>query len=242
MKFTLIGYVRCRIEFEQLPDSSDIKLDIFIENSGIGVSPEYYKTIFDPFVQQHNVRGTKVFDGTGLGLPIAKRLTEKMGGTLSLRSDLGVGTSFHIHFDRVRTLAAVSGDGKTLSASNTLDAGRKIKVLVVDDIRINLRVMGGYLKQLNVESLFASSGAEALQILRNTPDIDVVMTDMWMPDLNGAELAAEIHSDCRWANLPIIAVTADIEVKANFDLSNFYEVLNKPVELNKLHDLLLRLS
>ncbi|MEG1980420.1 MAG: ATP-binding protein, partial [Victivallaceae bacterium] len=239
MKFTLKGFVRCRIEFEQLPDSSDICLDIFIEDSGVGISPEYCKTIFDPFVQQQSVRGAKVFEGTGLGLPIAKRLTEKMGGVLSLQSRVGVGSSFHIHFDRIGSLDMPTVEKKNEELALVHEGlERNLKVLVVDDIKINLRVIGGYLKQLNVEALFAASGAEALQILRNTPDINVVMTDMWMPDLNGAELAAIIHSDSRYAKLPIIAVTADIEARANFDLSKFAGVLNKPIELNKLRIIL----
>ena len=107
-------------------------------------------------------------------------------------------------------------------------------VLIVDDVPVNLKVLSLRVKKMGITNIaLANSGEEALKILEtNRPS--VVLTDMWMPGMSGADLAAAIRQSKTCFDLPIIAVTADNDAKASFDMSNFSGVITKPVSVDKL--------
>lgn len=116
-----------------------------------------------------------------------------------------------------------------------------LRILVVDDIPLNVKVLAAMLRKLGMIPISACSGAEALSLLEPEKP-DLVLTDMWMPGMNGAQLAAAIHDLPGYAQLKIVAVTADIEVKSNFDQKEFYDILLKPVTLEILRALFVRLE
>lgn len=242
MKFTASGYIICRVDFNGVGAEPERgKLCIEVEDSGMGVEEQSRENIFEPFTQQKaTARGSRVFEGTGLGLPIAKRMIEKMGGTLTLTSEFGVGSIFTITIPEVETIAL---ERTVAQVSPTEEESAPashpgLRVLLVDDIQVNLRVLSGYLQRFQVTSHGVCSGADALDYLRTHERPDLVMTDMWMPAMNGAELAEQIRALPGMDDLPIVAVTADIEVGDNFDLKCFNAVLHKPLSPGKVRQVL----
>ena len=111
------------------------------------------------------------------------------------------------------------------------------RILIVDDVPINLKVLASMLKKSGAHPLAAASGEEALALLKQEK-VDAVLTDLWMPGMNGAELAAAIHARPESAHLKIIAVTADVEAANNFPQQDFSAILLKPVTLKKLSGVL----
>ena len=114
----------------------------------------------------------------------------------------------------------------------------KLSVLLVDDVPLNLKVLSLRMKKMGVGKIaMANSGEEALKALKATQP-DIVLTDMWMPGMNGADLAAAIRSGDICQDVPVIAVTADNDAKASFDMSYFAGIVTKPVSVDKLKDCL----
>ncbi|MBP5787795.1 MAG: response regulator, partial [Kiritimatiellae bacterium] len=110
-------------------------------------------------------------------------------------------------------------------------------VLVVDDIALNRKVLGIHLGKLGVgEIRYAENGAKALEAMADwIPDI--VLSDIWMPEMDGQKLAENLRADPRFANVPLVAITADVEVEATHDMHLFTRVLAKPVTHEKLKTL-----
>ena len=222
-----------------------VAVDIFIHDTGIGVSKEKLKTIFDPYVQDGSTRGGRAYGGTGLGLPIVKRLLEACGGTIRMESEPGEGTRVSIHIAGVRIIPKAAPRPATRSAAagpgTALELPAGFRALLVDDVLINLKILELHVKGLGVKDIvLASSGEEALRhIAEKRPD--VVLTDMWMPEMSGADLAAAIRRDKSLDGVQLVAVTADNDVGATYDVSLFAEIVTKPVTAEKLRLTMMRL-
>ena len=157
------------------------ELVIRIDDTGIGIADDEQSRIFEPFIQGRASPSSNR-EGTGLGLPLTKRLVELHGGTLTLRSRLGAGTTVMLRFPADRVM--VKAD--TLEAS---PAGA-MKILVVDDDDTVRPTAVSMIKALGMSVLSASSASEALMCLQKNPDIDLLFTDVVMPPgMNGVELA-----------------------------------------------------
>ena len=109
-------------------------------------------------------------------------------------------------------------------------------MLLVDDVPLNLKVLQAMLRRLGVESACASSGREALEILREDTDFDLILTDLWMPEMDGAELAREIRSRPAAGRLPVVVVTADTQAGGK-SVDCFSGILYKPITLESLERL-----
>ena len=241
VKYTEKGKVRVEAFGVRGADPEHVNLTLRVTDTGIGISEEKMKAVFDPFVQDITWRGGKVFEGTGLGLAIVKRLVDAAGGTVSLESRGGVGTTVTVFLPALRVVAKSElevgvGKGETANelAAKRLPFDATTKVLVVDDIALNVRIFSIYLKKLGVkEILVANSGGRALELVRSQSP-SFVFTDMWMPEMNGAELAAEIRDLPGGMTMKIIAVTADADSAASFNLEKFDAVMTKPVTEEKI--------
>ena len=229
VKFTKNGF----IEVEAKYGNSD--LTITVSDTGSGISEDAQNLIFEPFFQVGD-NSSAYTKGTGLGLVIAKRLTERMNGSLSISSKVGEGSKFTLVLREVK--AAKISEKKSAADSdgaNPLGGGRAFRVLIVDDSPVNLKVLGAILKNLGVEFRTALSGAEALKILE-TDSFDAMFTDLRMPEMDGAELAKRIRADRRFDGMKIAVVTADILLdKAN---GNFDCVLLKPISVASVSGIL----
>lgn len=230
VKYTDKGSVEWTAECR--PDGSGtVALHISVKDTGCGIPPERLQTIFDPFKADDATRGGKAYTGSGLGLPIVKRLVDSCNGTIGIDSVPGKGTEVYLRIGHV-PVAQADGDSHEPPAIFKIPDG--FSVLIVDDVPVNLKVLALRVKKMGVSDItLAKSGEEALAALE-TKRPDVVLTDMWMPGMSGSDLAAAIRKTKVSADVPVIAVTADSDAKSSFDMSNFSGLVTKPVSVDKL--------
>ena len=212
----------------------DGRFKLTVADNGKGVSPEKAKRLMQPFVQADIKNRT---EGSGLGLAICKRLVELAHGTISIDTALGKGFAIHVEVPvEVASEQAVhpkGGTSSTVAASNLPK-----RVLVVDDSPVNRAVLKAMLKKLGITDIeLAEDGKVALERLEQDSAFDLVMSDMWMPVMDGAELIKRIRADARLAKLKVCSITADVEARRNYQQLGFDMMLLKPVTVEKLADL-----
>ena len=249
VRFTKNGTITLRVSFTPDPAPAETgTLRFAVSDTGIGISEEDQKKIMEPFVQLSGLRGTNaVNNGTGLGLSISKRLAKCMNGELTCTSRIGEGSTFTVTLNSVRYRAkTVPAEKKAQSKSEpgaeALARGVKpVRVLIVDDVPLNLRVAKALFNRIGFDDIFtAGSGKAALELLGRQP-VDLILSDIWMPEMNGAEFSAEVKKDPRFAHIPIVAQTADVETDGNFDMSHFDAVILKPLTKEKLANMVKRI-
>ncbi len=240
VKFTDSGSITATVEFTPA-DAEKGTLQIQIQDTGCGIRPEYREFIFKPFFQQDIVRDSHANNGTGLGLPISKRLAERMGGKLYLEESAGPGSVFVLEIPNLRYHPQFPAPAQ--SAADPEEPLTSLhNILIVDDVPLNLKVLGTMLRKSDLNPIEATGAAEALAVLKSGTKVDLVLTDLWMPGMNGAELAETIHRMPGFAELRIIALTADVEMSQNFPMKHFAGQILKPVTFEKLRQVLLHSS
>ena len=212
-------------------------LQIEVRDTGCGISKEKMSRLFDPFVQDIKSRmkvSAGEIRGTGLGLPIVKRMVEAAKGTITAESEVGRGTKFVI---LLPGLDVVEQSSSAKSAEKTLQLALPERVLVVDDMTMNRKILGIHLENLGIHDIrFAENGEVAVKVMQEwVPDL--VLTDMWMPKMDGTQLAEAMRRDRRLAEIPVVAVTADVDVGSTYDMSLFAKIISKPVTTDKLKSL-----
>ncbi|MDD4098495.1 MAG: ATP-binding protein [Lentisphaeria bacterium] len=230
LKYTPSGGITVKAAY------SGQELVLQVCDTGIGIAPQHQQSIFEPFVQQDAVRDAGLLRGTGLGLSISRHLAEKMGGGLGLDSEPGKGSVFTCRLPGVAPAATdvcAADNGKTAAPARP-----EARILVVDDVVLNLNMLSAMLSRLGYDVVSAQSSQEALAQLQPGP-FDLVLTDMWMPDMNGRELARRIRAVV--PGIRIVVVTGDSELAAaGADTGGFDDVLLKPVTLKSLQKTLNR--
>ena len=252
VKFTEHGRVSCSARW--IPGAPGRgTLTVQVRDTGIGIPKEKQGEIFDPFVQADGVRGGKVYQGTGLGLPICRRLVEAVGGEISLESEAGKGATFTVVIPDVEISAEPDVAAEEIvdvaAADVALKAPREIQVVAVDDVPLNLVVVGKFCEMAGVPRrnihTFLRAG-EALKHLREKglgPSRRLlVFTDMWMPEMTGEEFVRAIRKDLALARVPVVAVTADAETSGSYDMSLFDGVITKPITGAKIKTALVRFT
>ena len=218
VKFTNAGYVQLAIGF------TDETIRITVSDTGIGIPKESIPTLFDAF-EQADVLKNRDKTGTGLGLTIAKSIVEMMGGTISVESVYGQGASFHIELPKVPGDEALIHNIEDKEIAITAPSAR---VLVVDDNRTNLNVASGLLQLCKIETDTATSGGQAIEMVRQN-DYDIVFMDQRMPEMSGIQTTMAIRESGN--NVPIIALTASAvpEAKEKMFASGMNDYLSKPI-------------
>ncbi len=124
-----------------------------------------------------------------------------------------------------------------LTAEKVIQMALPERILVVDDMMMNRKILGIHLHNMKIKDIrYAENGVEALDVMKEwVPDL--VLTDMWMPKMDGTQLAEAMRKDRRLAEIPIVAITADVDVGSSYDMSLFAKVIAKPVSGEKLHAL-----
>ena len=216
-----------------------IDLVIEISDTGIGISEEFQKVIFESFMQ---VRSKTNKGGTGLGLAITKKLIQLMNGKITLRSGEGEGSAFTVSIPGI-SHCAVFENAKAIVPINTSDILFEKRVIVVaDDVEENRRLIKDILNHTELVVVEAEDGIEALDIIRKVKP-DLVISDIRMPRLDGFGLLAKIKSDEKLRNVPVIAYSALVmkEQKESILNREFADLLIKPVQITGLYQALMKL-
>ena len=223
-------YISCReIPSEQTAMTT---LEFVCRDTGIGMTEAFQKRIFEPFAQEHAGSRTK-FAGTGLGMPITKKLVEKMGGTISFESKEGTGTTFVIRMPfRIDT----DRKDRTETEEKMETSIQGLHVLLTEDNELNMEIAEFVLQNEGTVVTKAWNGQEAVDIFRKSSpgEFDVILMDIMMPVMNGYEAAKMIRSlDREDAKvIPIIAMTANafIEDRMRAKEAGMDEHIAKPVD------------
>lgn len=161
-----------------------------------------------------------------------------MGGEIRLESEFGSGSVFTVRINQVqRSQPGSAGLAVSRSAGGGSMAGSALRVLLVDDVPMNLKVLGAMLKKLNIRSVSANSGPEALRLLDEGDSFDLVLTDLWMPEMSGSELAEILAGDERFRSVPVVAVTADTQAVSEAP-KRFQGILLKPITPESLEKII----
>ena len=223
-------YISCReIPSEQTAMTT---LEFVCRDTGIGMTEAFQKRIFEPFAQEHAGSRTK-FAGTGLGMPITKKLVEKMSGTISFESKEGTGTTFVI---RIPFQIDADMKDRTETEEKTETSIQGLHVLLTEDNELNMEIAEFVLQNEGAVVTKAWNGQKAVDIFRkNRPgEFDVILMDIMMPVMNGYEAAKMIRSlDREDAKvIPIIAMTANafIEDRMRAKEAGMDEHIAKPVD------------
>lgn len=228
----------------KLPDGM-LECSFEISDTGIGMSKEFQKNMFEPFSQEmDNPERLKLSSGTGLGLSIVKRLVTLMGGRISVESDIGKGTKFTVSF----VLPEASIDQKKYGESSDTSTIRQLsgRILLVEDNAINIEIVTRILTSFGLQSDTAENGKQGVELFRQAPADHylAVLMDLQMPIMNGYEATRALRSLDRpdAKTIPIIAMSADaFEDSINTaKKAGINEYITKPILPEKVYQVLSR--
>ena len=235
-------YISCREILSEQPEMTT--MEFVCRDTGIGMTDALQKHIFEPFAQEHTGSRTK-YAGTGLGMPISKKLVEKMGGTITFKSKEGAGTIFLIRVPFKIDLRADKREKRKDISEKSL---KGLHILLVEDNELNMEIAEFMIRNEGAVVTKAWNGQEAVELFRKSRpgEIDVILMDIMMPVMNGYEAAKIIRSMGREDAkvIPIIAMTANAftEDRLRAKEAGMNEHIAKPVDANKLvkaiHELL----
>lgn len=240
VKFTKKGSVEVNIKPIEIFGASNgerVDMLISIKDTGCGIEPDFLKGIFTPFVQQDSSI-VKEYGGTGLGLAITKNIVDLFQGEISVRSEVGRGTTFEVRLRNIEVSSMFIADKKQgKEIQNNIDFVES-SILIVDDIKQNRVFLKEFLCQFpKIKVYGAGGGEEAVDVFRKY-NIDLVFIDINMPKMDGFEVAKRILSEDKAKKTVIIGVTASIVDRDNSSIKSrmtlFKDVLEKPIHSEKL--------
>jgi len=239
VKFTEEGEIVLKISFERDHDANTGLLRLKVSDTGTGMNIEEQKRILQPFSAQAETGDHGA--GTGLGVTICRHIIERMNGTIEMRSEPWKGTVFDISIPGIK----FSERTHTFPRPGSLidfhgKAREKLRVLIVDDVPLNISVLRAMLRKNGVTDIVcAVNGKDALGKIRaDVAGFDLILTDLWMPEMDGRKMLRELRSDPRFLQLNVIAITADVDAKDECMQIGFSDVIFKPVTLSKIIDFL----
>ena len=221
---TIDTYVR-----EISSDDSKVTFEFEIKDTGIGMSEDYIENhLFTPFSQVKQDARTR-YEGTGLGMSIVKGLVDKLGGSIEVKSEVGVGT-------QIKVILAYQLDTSNTAKQDTSKLDLKDKrILLVEDNEINMEVAEFYLNAVHANVDKAWNGLEAVEKVKEQPNkYSLILMDIMMPKMNGDEAAKcirKIHP-----SIPIVAMSAQSEYSMNQTIMN--DSISKPIDEQKLNHIL----
>ena len=227
-------YISCMEIPSEQPEMTT--MEFVCRDTGIGMTEEFQKCVFEPFAQEHTGSRAK-FTGTGLGLSISRKLVEKMGGTITFESEKGVGTTFVI---RVPFKIDLDADKREEQKDVSEKSIKGLHILLAEDNELNMEIAEFMLQNEGADVTKAWDGQEAVELFRNSEpgEFDVILMDIMMPVMNGYETTKMIRSlDREDAKaIPIIAMTANAftEDRIRAKEAGMDEHVAKPVDVELL--------
>ncbi|MGN6394960.1 MAG: two-component regulator propeller domain-containing protein [Mucilaginibacter sp.] len=222
IKFTHYGEVYLGIKLVRQTKRNEIELSFEVRDTGIGIPADKVSKLFEAFSQVDSST-TRKYGGSGLGLAICQRLINLMGGEITVNSEPGKGTTFNFS---IKCQVSEFGNQQIVSPAAGLLKGKK--VLVVDDNATNRRILQLQMEHLQLMPLLAADANEALNLLDTTENIELVISDMQMPDMDGAALAKIIKQKFKMMPVILLSSLGD-ESQKNYP-GLFTAVLTKPVK------------
>ena len=224
------GFIYVSYKELEAKEPFHVIVEFICRDTGIGMSKKFQNRIFEPFAQEH-IGSRSKYVGTGLGMPIAKSLVEKMGGTIEFTSQEGVGSQFVMRIpfkidqehknERVKESVSVSIEG--------------LHVLLVEDNELNMEIARFIIENEGARVICATNGKEAVDIYKNAPEsFDIILMDIMMPEMDGLQATQVIRSFDH--DVPIVAMTANAfaEDKMKAKKAGMNAHVSKPLDKNKL--------
>ncbi|MDM8568250.1 ATP-binding protein [Thiotrichales bacterium HSG1] len=236
IKFTHQGGVKIKTKLAAF-GNQQVRLHFLVEDTGIGISQEIIPQLFNPFTQADGST-TRKFGGTGLGLTICKRLITMMEGKIWVESQLNQGSSFNFTVTfGIQTKNAEQLPMKT--STDTITLTKEIKVLLVEDNKLNQQLAKKILKNKGITVLVANDGQEAVNMVFKNK-FDAILMDIQMPKMDGYEATNIIRQ--QYIDLPIIAMTANAMIgdKEKCLQAGMNDYLSKPIEIKELLHVLVK--
>lgn len=200
IKYSMAGTIECGYTIKE-----DF-LEFYVKDTGVGIPKDLHHTIFKRFIQGH-LDDKNAYEGAGLGLAISKAFVELLGGKIWVESDKGIGSTFYFTLP----YATKWVENTILLKEENLDSHnnkiKKLKILIAEDDEISELLIKKTVEILSKEVLIAKNGVQAVEIIRNNPDIDLILMDIHMPELNGYEATQQIRQFNK--DVIIIAQTAN---------------------------------
>ena len=246
VKYTPSGTITFRIRWAG--NKEGVNLIASVEDTGIGISEENQKRLFDTF-ERFDLEKNHNIEGTGLGLSITKQLVDLMQGEIGVYSELGKGSLFYVEIPQ--KVVSMKPIGKLDEAShieqNKVEKEKyhapEARILVVDDVRMNVKVIQSLLKRTQIQVGTATSGEECLALAKKNA-YDLILLDHMMPEMDGVETFQRLRADASGLNYktPVIALTANaIEgAKEEYKALGFDDYLSKPMKGEELEDMIRR--
>jgi CheY-like chemotaxis protein/two-component sensor histidine kinase len=232
LKFTTSGYIKFGYRLE------NSNFLFFVEDTGKGIARDKQEVIFQRFRQEEELY-SRQYGGTGLGLSISKGLVDLLGGSIWLESSEKQGTKFFFTIPGSRLITKKIPAEETGIPKRRLDFSGKT-LLIAEDILENYNYMEILLKRTGAKVLHAEDGKQAITICRSRPEIDLILMDIQMPGMNGIEATREIRKFNTKVSIIGLTAYAYIEDKVHCIDAGCNDFLSKPIEREKLMDLLLR--
>lgn len=212
-----------------------------VSDTGIGMSPEFLKHIYEPFAQEGNDARSK-FQGTGMGMPIVKSLVDAMGGTIEVTSELGAGSTFYVRIPfAIDTCPQIQTQTDARAPKVSLTG---MSVLLAEDNQLSAEIVQTLLETEGIIVTHADNGSDALDLYFSRPagSFDAILMDVMMPEMDGYEAtrAIRLSDKADAADIPIIALTANAfaEDAQTARDAGMNAHLPKPLDFNKLKDML----
>lgn len=240
VKFTEYGEVRYLLRGERISDQR-VRFDFSVTDSGTGISSEDLDRLFQPFTQV-DASSTRRFGGTGLGLTIARRMANIMGGDISVTSKLGEGSTFTLSVEA--EVVEWAKPALVEKAEDKAGAGQALRVLVVEDHPVNRMILEAWMSTSSHVTATAENGALAIQAANEQP-FDLIIMDVNMPVMDGLTATRNIRNGAGPnAETPIVVLSASArneDHEAGLD-AGADAYLNKPIDFAALADLMGRAS
>lgn len=238
LKFTDTGYIKIRIRGQAYfeADTPRYWLELGVEDTGIGIAREQRRSIFEAFVQSAG-QSSRKYGGTGLGLTITQRLTQMMGGSIFLHSQVGQGSTFNFIFPDLMPVQLSQTLPAEPSSDNDLNQFSPSTFLLIDDILANRELVRGYFAHTQHRILTAEEGQEGIRLAR-TYQPDLILLDLKMPSIDGYDVAKQLKQDPLTKNIPVILFTASHQTDSAQSGLLYQGFLYKPASRTQLVHLL----
>ncbi|MEZ8851310.1 ATP-binding protein [Vibrio cyclitrophicus] len=229
IKFTEEGHVNVGIEW------NNSQFVFSVEDTGVGIAESAHKTLFEPFTQADN-SSSRNYEGTGLGLAICRKLVALMNGHISVSSVVEVGTTFTISIP-LKVIDISRQDERVAKNVESNVELSLLKVLVVDDIKMNQIIIQQMLRKHEIEPVIASNGVEGFELASNN-DYDIVFMDCRMPVMDGFEATEKLREKGYAKSIVALTAGTTLEERERCIQCGMDDILSKPYTANDLTEML----